>query len=62
MQVGREMGEVQGMPVTSTTFTEVKRDSQGKTANLRPLLFSHDIIVMVEQPRDRLMQNIWPCF
>lgn len=56
------MGGVQGRPVTSTTFTEVKRGSGGKTANVRPLLFCHDMIVMVEKPRDRLMHNTWPCF
>lgn len=55
-------GEVQGRPVTSTTFTEVKHGSRGKTANVRPVLFCHDIIVTVEQPRDRLMHNIWTCF
>ena len=58
MQVGGEMGEVQGRPVTSTTFMEVKHSSGGKTANVRPLLLCHDMIVMVEQPRDRRRHNI----
>lgn len=62
MQVGEEMGEVQGLPVTSTTFTEVKHSSGGKTANVRPLLLCYDMIVIVEQRRDRLRHNIWPCF
>lgn len=62
MQVGGEMGEVQGRPVTSTTFTEVKCGSGGKTANVRPLLLCHDMIVMVEQPRDTWKHDIWPCF
>lgn len=56
------MGEVQGRPVTSTTFTEVRHGSREKTANVRPLLCCHDMTVMVEQTRDRLMHNIWPYF
>lgn len=56
------MGEVQGWPVISTTFMEVKHSSVGKTANVRPLLLCHDLVVMVEQPSDRQRHNIWPCF
>lgn len=55
------MGEVQGRPVIST-FMEVKDSSVGKTANVRPLLLCHDLVVMVEQPRDRQRHNIWPYF
>lgn len=62
MQVEGDMGEVQGRTDTSTTFTEGKHGSWGKTAKVRPLPFCHDVIVMVEQPRDRLMHNIWSCF
>ena len=62
MQVEGDMGEVQGKADTATTFTEGKHASWGKTANVRRLPFCHDVIVMVEQPRDRLMHNICSCF